>query len=267
MKKIFGFLTGREPLDEEMAYAVEHNFDHIEIDLFKEDTNLESFDRKRIHDLKKLTFDNHISLSLHIPYTLNLIKKNYFSRNKIMNQINHTFDLAADLNATHITSHIGSFSKHVVWSDPREEHLKRSIEKIHKIAETADMHHIQFAVENLIPLPDHSAYHFIGDNINDFTEIFKAVDSEFVGLCLDLGHANLNEGGGKYIKKFSDRIICVHYHDNDGEIDQHLEIGEGNIKWGKTVNGLDKSGFSGPYISECFKSLPHQTREKFLDLT
>jgi len=249
-----------------MEYAAEHNFDHLEIDLLNEDTQLESFDRKRIHDLKELLFNRHISISLHLPYTLNLIKKNRLSKNRLITQINHTFDLASDLNATHITSHIGSFSKQVIWSDSREEHLKRSIESILLISEIADTHHIQFAIENLITLPEHSTYHFIGDNINDFSEIFSSVNSEFVGLCLDLGHANLNEGGIEYIKKFGERIFCLHYHDNEGNKDEHLEIGDGNIQWKKIVKELDKSGFTGPYISECFKSAPHLTRGKLLEL-
>lgn len=266
MERRFGFITGQNHLDVEMAYAEEHGFDHIEIDLLKEDTQLESFDRSRIHDLKKLTFDSQISLSLHIPYTLNLIRKNKISRNRLLSQINHIFDLAADLNATHITSHIGSFSKHVIWADSREKFLKRAIDNIQLISELADNRQLPFALENLIPLPAHSTYHFIGDNINDFSEIFSVISSENVGLCLDLGHANLNEGGSEYIKRFKSRIFCVHYHDNGGETDQHLGIGEGNIQWNKLIKELDKTGFSGPYISECFKSTPNITREKLLDL-
>lgn len=265
MKRTFGFITGKNQLEEEMAYAADHSFDHIEIDLHKEDTRLETFDRKRIHELKKIAFHNGMSLSLHVPYTLSLIRKNILSRNRLMRHINLVFDLAADLNATHITSHIGSFSKHVIWSDPREEYLKRAIDNIHLISETADSHHIRFAVENLISLPAHSTYHFIGDNTGDFEKIFSAVDSEYTGLCLDLGHANLSEGGLPFIRKFSEKTFCVHYHDNAGEQDQHLEVGEGNITWGECLKELDKSGFSGPYISECFNSIPHLTRKRLLE--
>lgn len=266
MKKTFGFITGNKPLEKEMNYAVEHKFDHIEIDLIKEDSNLETFDRKRIHELKKLSFHSHVSISLHLPYTMNLIRKNILSRKKLFSQINHAFDLAADLNATHITSHIGSFSKQIIWSDPRDEHLKRAIDSIVSIADIADSHHIRFALENLVPLPSHSAYHFIGDNINDFSEIFSKVNSEFIGLCLDLGHSNLGEGGIQYIKRHSDKIFCVHYHDNSGRKDEHLQIGEGNILWKMIIHELDKREFSGPYVSECFNSEPHLTRDKLLEV-
>lgn len=249
-----------------MKYAAEHEFDHIEIDLIKDDTNLETFDRERIHNLKKLTFDNNISISLHLPYTINLVKKNIFSRNKLLDQINHTFNLAADLNATHITSHIGSFSKQIIWSDPRKELLRRAIANILKIADIADSHHIKFSLENLILLPSHSAYHFIGDNINDFREIFSVVDSEFIGLCLDLGHSNLGEGGVQYIKQLRDKIFCIHYHDNNGKKDQHLQVNEGNISWSTIFAELDNSEFTGPCISECFDSEPHITRAKLLEI-
>lgn len=250
-----------------MRYAAEHGFDHIEIDLIKEDTNLDTFDRKRIHELKKLTFDSHISISLHLPYTLNLIKRKILPRNKLINQVNHTFDLAADLNATHITSHIGSFSKQIVWSDPRDEYLKRAIESIISIVEIADSSHISFALENLVSLSSHSAYQFIGDNIADFSRIFSEVNSDFIGLCLDLGHSNLNEGGVEYIKQLGEKILCVHYHDNNGKKDEHLEVGDGNISWKNTLKELDKIKFTGPYISECFFSEPHLTRAKLIEIT
>ncbi len=266
MKKTFGFITGNKPLEEEMMYAAKHKFDHIEIDLIKDDSKLESFDRKRIHELKKLSFNNHVSISLHLPYTMNLIRKNIISKNKLISLIKHTFDLAADLNATHITSHIGSFSKKIMWSSAREEHLKRAINSIHLIADIADSHNIKFALENLIPLPSHSAYHFIGDNINDFSAIFSETGSEFIGLCLDLGHANLNEGGIEYIKNLSDNIFCVHYHDNTGKKDQHLQVGDGNIPWRKIMTELKNVKFNGPYISECFNSEPNFTREKLLEI-
>lgn len=267
MKKTFGFITGNKPIDEEMKYAAEHEFDHIEIDLIKDDTNLDTFDRKRIHELKKLTFDSHISISLHLPYTLNLTRKNIISRNKLISHINHTFDLAADLNATHITSHIGSFSKKIIWSDAREEYLKRAIDNIVLIGDIADSHHLRFALENLIPLPSHSAYHFIGDNIADFSRIFSEVNSDFVGFCLDLGHSNLSEGGVEYIKQLGEKTLCVHYHDNNGEKDEHLEVGDGNISWENILKELDKIKFTGPYISECFNSEPHITRAKLIEIT
>ncbi len=266
MERTFGFITSAGVLEDQMEYALKYKFNHIEIDLTNKDSGLETFDRKRVNGLKRLLFDNGISLSLHLPYTLNLIKKGIFSKKKMLDYIKHSFDLATDLSATHITAHIGSFSKHIIWSNPREEYLKKAIDNIKIIEDMGEESQISFAFENLIPLSLNSAYHFIGDNINDFSAIFNSVKSEFIGLCLDLGHANLNEGGIAYIDNFKEKILCVHYHDNLGNKDDHMEIGEGNINWRKTIGSLEKTGFIGPFISECFSSKPHISRDKLLKL-
>ncbi len=83
-------------------------------------------------------------------------------------------------------------------------------------------------------------------------------------MCLDLGHANTNEGPVTYIQNFSDKIINVHFHDNMGKLDDHLNVGMGMIPWKNVADALKKIKFQGPFISECFKSKPHESKEDLL---
>ncbi|MGA2907028.1 MAG: sugar phosphate isomerase/epimerase family protein [Terracidiphilus sp.] len=59
-----------------------------------------------------------------------------------------------------------------------------------------------------------------------------------VGVCLDLGHANITTGTAAAIATLGGRIASVHVHDNHGLKDEHLWPGDGTIDWPETVKAL-----------------------------
>ncbi len=61
-----------------------------------------------------------------------------------------------------------------------------------------------------------------------------------LGLCLDVGHANMKEGVETAYRTMESRIRSTHLHDNDGESDQHLFplSAGGSIDWKKTMELL-----------------------------
>jgi sugar phosphate isomerase/epimerase len=72
-----------------------------------------------------------------------------------------------------------------------------------------------------------------------------AGNSEYLKICLDVGHANnpnqshLTENSLKtFIQEYGQRIIHLHFHDNHGKIDEHLVPGEGNIDWHEVMKEL-----------------------------
>jgi sugar phosphate isomerase/epimerase len=59
-----------------------------------------------------------------------------------------------------------------------------------------------------------------------------------LGFCLDVGHANINEGVEQAYDLMKERIRSTHLHDNDGQSDSHLFpfFGEGGtIDWTKAM--------------------------------
>jgi sugar phosphate isomerase/epimerase len=46
-----------------------------------------------------------------------------------------------------------------------------------------------------------------------------------------------------YINTFRDKIIHIHWHDNHGQKDEHLPIGEGLLDHQKAVNALKDMGY------------------------
>lgn len=60
-----------------------------------------------------------------------------------------------------------------------------------------------------------------------------------LGLCLDVGHANISEAGLDWVfEQMKDRIVTCHLHDNDGITDLHAAPGTGNIDFVSLVSKL-----------------------------
>jgi sugar phosphate isomerase/epimerase len=66
-----------------------------------------------------------------------------------------------------------------------------------------------------------------------FKRLFGLVGHERVGMCLDIGHANLHSPVPlcQWIEELSSSILHLHLHDGDGAHESHLEIGQGQIDW------------------------------------
>jgi len=70
-------------------------------------------------------------------------------------------------------------------------------------------------------------------------------------LTLDLGHANTNGNIASFLDPgIVDKVVNVHLHDNLGDGDPHLTMGQGNIDHAWTVAELEALGYRGNYIIE-----------------
>lgn len=123
------------------------------------------------------------------------------------------------------------------------EALYRALDELLPLAEELD---IVIALENGL-LPLNTADELIG--------CVRKYDSPYLGVCLDVGHANVKERWpeGKEIpgmwervgvpfrreeriaEKLQPYIVNCHLHDNYGERDDHDLPGNGNIDWKRIV--------------------------------
>lgn len=74
-----------------------------------------------------------------------------------------------------------------------------------------------------------------------------------LNFCLDIGHANLNEGIEQAYELMQDRIRSTHVHDNDGKADSHLFpfFSEGGtVDWNKTMSLLKSRPGQYPLLLE-----------------
>jgi len=260
----FGFNVVGKPVEEYFDYASKCDLAHLEIDLIKEHSFIETFDEERISNLRKLSENFGITLSLHTPYTINPSDKIPMIRDANIGYLKRCVLVAHELNATHVTTHIGYCNGLPSWTWMRQEALERLVANLREVLKDCQEFKVKLALENVNPMPKDSEFFYLGDNLRDIEFLFSKLESPYLNLCLDTGHANTNEGPLAYIQKFGEKIINVHFHDNKGKYDDHLNVGEGTIPWKEIADALKNIKFFGPFISECFKLKPHEAKEALL---
>ena len=108
---------------------------------------------------------------------------------------------------------------------------KNLIGSIRKLTEISRDYGVKLALEN-------GPESFAG--VSPVLKIIREFDPESLGFCLDLGHANLEQGMNpvKAIEKGGFRLANLHVSDNSGKIDEHNPPGQGKIAWDKVTNTL-----------------------------
>lgn len=258
LTRSYGLNCFREINEEIFSYAASHSLACLEIHLGKTHITLESFTKKKIDFVNKLSEKYNISIGIHNPYSVNASDIIPFIRKSDTKYIVDVIKLAKELNALHITAHVGNFYWFPVEKWMRRKALNRFIKSMDTIIELCTKYNTPFALENVVPLPSGSDYYFLGDNLNDFEYLFNRLSSDYFMFCLDTGHANVGEGVVPYMENFGHKIKAIHFHDNKGNDDNHLPVGEGTINWNSFVSAFKKIETGIPMISECRNVKPHE---------
>lgn len=71
-------------------------------------------------------------------------------------------------------------------------------------------------------------------------DLVDRVNHEYLGLCLDTGHANIFSDLklSQWVKRMGRRLMHIHIHDNNGDMDSHLPVGAGNIDFKDLFNAV-----------------------------
>jgi sugar phosphate isomerase/epimerase len=77
--------------------------------------------------------------------------------------------------------------------------------------------------------------------------LLEMIEGTDLGICLDVGHAHTN-GLLRDFLELAPRVINLHIHDNRGDLDEHLPIGEGTVDFKLVIEGM--RGYRGRYVIE-----------------
>lgn len=108
------------------------------------------------------------------------------------------------------------------------------------------------------------------ENPEPLVEIIGKVRDPRLGLCLDIGHANINSPIPleEWINIMSPYLTHVHLHDNKGKSDQHLELGEGSIQLKRVIEKIESFCPDTTYTLETMdpeKSIVWLAKNSFLE--
>ena len=226
-------------LFEEVIEEVAKVFDHWEI--FAEAEHRLPAIESRFRDLLP---SYKLSYSVHAPISdINIASLNERIREDSILEILTTAESAASLNIDTITIHPGLTSMAVPYMEEKAvEKAKKSLSSIDRISAE---YGVRIAVENMPSFP-----FMLGHTAEEMNDLIGMTN---LGFCLDIGHANTTSQIDELIKTFRDRLVNVHIHDNNGEMDEHLTLGEGNIDFKRIIESL--KGYTGNFIIES-KSFP-----------
>ena len=186
----------------------------------------------------------NLSYSIHAPISdINIASLNERIREDSILEILTTAETAASLGIELITIHPGLTSMSVPYMEEKAmEKAKRSLSSIDRIS---SQYGVTIAVENMPSFP-----FMLGHTAEEMNEL---IGSTNLGFCLDIGHGNTTGQTDELIKAFRDRLVNIHIHDNHGEMDEHLTLGEGDIDFKSIISSL--KGYTGNYVIES-KSFP-----------
>lgn len=149
-----------------------------------------------------------------------------------------TIASAAEIGAATVTIHPGLSSMSVNGTEERASSRAREAMKV--LERAGREYGAVLAIENMPGFP-----FFLGRTAAALASI---VDGTDLGICFDIGHANTMGQIDAMVETFGDRIVNVHIHDNHGQKDEHLTIGDGDIDFDRVLRLLPS--YHGNYIIE-----------------
>src|ERR1700733_14966721 len=144
----------------------------------------------------------------------------------MLDEIKRALDISEVIPFRYLIQHIGSFEEE--YDERKIDAAFTSLEEIHLFAKARGVEVLLENTPNALSSCER-LIHFLG-----LTHLK-------LNFCLDVGHANMNEGVATAFNLVKDRIRSTHLHDNNGHEDSHLwpfQSQGGTIDWEETMRLL-----------------------------
>ena len=169
--------------------------------------------KRNLNDLGLKTLDLHASYGVETSWG----SPNECQRQAGVDLVKNRIDMTAKLDSDVIIMHAPEYS----------DSIRKSLDELQSYAKSRN---VKIAIENILNFP-----------VVD--EILSDYDSDFLGLCYDSGHGNIEKNSYELLDKLKNRLISIHIHDNDGERDLHQIPFSGTVDWERLTKILAKSSY------------------------
>lgn len=204
---------------------------------------LSSPERRRLRALS----ENGLRLSLHMPiHGVNLTWPVRSVAAASLGELVRTLDLAGEIGADVVVIHPGRLpAEYVSFPEWHERSWSLLRFALGLLLPRAARLGVRLALENLGNGRDRALVQTAQEHaaiLGEFPELWA---------CFDLGHLHTLGGSPReYIAAIAPRLIHVHLHDNRGDWDAHLPLGEGTAPWREALWALEEHGFQGRIVLE-----------------
>lgn len=207
------------------------------IELFCQKEHFDYTDRSRVREISSW-FREHPGMlhSMHSPMysepdygrhmapPVNLVDNDKRQRVAAMDEIKRAIEFAEQVPFRFLVQHLGVSKEK--WEPRKLEYAITSLEHLRFFAKPLGVTVLAENIANEIATPER------------LQEIVTMAHFEDIGFCFDIGHAHFGNGVRQSFETMKDRIRSTHLHDNHGERDEHLWIGEGTIDWDEAMSLL-----------------------------
>ncbi len=187
---------------------------------------LEGDNLKKIRDILETT---DLAITVHMPFSdLNFASLNHPIWVETIHQMGECIKTASEFTDI-VTVHPGSLSplgfqmRDIAWGN--------NVEGLQKICDIAEEFGITVCLENMPNME-----HILGRQALEVLGIMELTERN-IGCTFDVGHANTTGTIDDFLK-IKENFTHIHFHDNMGIKDEHLQLGAGNIDWQKVLVGL-----------------------------
>lgn len=199
----------------EILERISSSFRHWEI--FSE---LEHYGPLVVERYGELVADSELTFSLHTGIAdINVASTNELIREASVLNLRKEMESANRLGIDTVTIHPGIINLAV--KGVRDRSLAQANRSMQELDRMASEFGVTACIENMPNFPM-----MLGV---DAEELDRIVDGTSLSICFDIGHAHTFGQVERMVEIFGDRICNVHIHDNHGESDEHLTIGDGNV--------------------------------------
>lgn len=229
-------------LVEQIHQIGEMNFDYFELTVEYPAATVEIIKKEKKQILDALSSYN-LGLLSHLPWYFSIAHPYERVQNAINTEIVSAMQTAAMLGAKKMVIHTElSVSPSAIGRKNMVANMSKNLKELHKKAQGFG---IDLLLETVAPK---------SCRLEEFEKVFSEVD---MGMCLDVGHAQVNypQGFGGFWQKFEKRIRHVHMHDGKGS-ENHLPIGAGKIDWEEIISEMKKK-YDGTITLEVHSTDPH----------
>lgn len=206
----------------------------------------QTFDEPRINLIKDLGQKYGVSYCLHSASYVNSAEIMLTVRKAVEQHLIEYLELAKKLECSYLVIHCGYH-----FSQFMEATYEALLTTFRRVVEEAEKLNMPMMIENMNRLHPDCEINYLGTTVEELKIVFDNIETPYLGLAMDCGHANLLPGGViPFIEAFGPRIGGLHLHDNDMVLDRHWPLGSGKIDWPAVFARLREIGYKGTYTLE-----------------
>ena len=225
-------------------------FSHIELwagaAKWGKDTHFDYNDQEIIHKIKtRLSLLKLDVCSINAPCSalLDISSMDEMQRSIAVAEIKKAITLCEFFKAEYVVVHPCVKTFPLTDIDFVKKKMNLIKKSLRTVVDHAMLHEVKVACENPSP-------HLFGGWASDLLELIMDYPQQYMGICLDTGHANIITDPSAYLTEISERLFTLHVSDNDGTYSAHLPPGAGNINWDKFAYTLKDIGYKGIFMLE-----------------